>query len=148
MPREILINQFTFMHIALKKNVDGIANKEALICPDVGGNCLNWILGHIINTRSHILSLLNEEAVWTQKDVEIYKRGSSGALTEVSATPFNKLLADFELTQARLLNGISKLDVTNKELLKTLSGLSFHESYHMGQIGILRRVIGKTGAIK
>jgi hypothetical protein len=29
-----------------------------------------------------------------------------------------------------------------------LSRLNFHESYHAGQIGLLRRIAGKEGAIK
>ncbi|MBU1676531.1 DinB family protein, partial [bacterium] len=29
-----------------------------------------------------------------------------------------------------------------------LAGLAFHESYHCGQLGLLRRLLGKDGVIK
>ena len=35
----------------------------------------------------------------------------------------------------------------DEEKIKNLMGLAFHEAYHAGQIGILRRVIGKEGVI-
>lgn len=37
---------------------------------------------------------------------------------------------------------------SDKNLLEEIPGLSFHEAYHAGQTGILRRVIGKVGKIK
>jgi hypothetical protein len=36
----------------------------------------------------------------------------------------------------------------NPEQIKDISTLCFHEIYHSGQLGYIRRVLGKTGAIK
>jgi len=36
----------------------------------------------------------------------------------------------------------------DNEKYRMVTFLAFHESYHTGQTGILRRIIGKEGAIK
>jgi hypothetical protein len=34
-----------------------------------------------------------------------------------------------------------------KELIGKISRFNFHESYHADQLGLLRRIVGKEGAI-
>ena len=76
------------------------------------------------------------------------------------ALPFESILADFQGSQELVLPALGRLAkerwneaVAEKpfgrdETLETLiAGLSFHESYHAGQTGILRRLLGYPGAI-
>jgi len=37
---------------------------------------------------------------------------------------------------------------TKGSLAAKLAGLQFHEAYHAGQLGLLRRIAGKKGAIQ
>ncbi len=73
--------------------------------------------------------------------------------------PFDQMLADFDEAQEAIvarLGQISEeeLDVLvpwfgeNQPKAVALAGLVFHETYHLGQTGLLRRVIGREGAIK
>ena len=41
----------------------------------------------------------------------------------------------------------SPTDNPDETIGSLLAGLSFHEAYHAGQIGLLRRIVGKQGAI-
>ena len=50
-----LTRLFTVNHYALHKNLDGVTPEEALEQP-VAGNCLNWIVGHIVANRNHVLT--------------------------------------------------------------------------------------------
>jgi hypothetical protein len=47
-----------------------------------------------------------------------------------------------------LLKGLSENDLKDsEEKTDYLIGLGFHEAYHAGQLGILRRTLGKPGKI-
>ena len=41
----------------------------------------------------------------------------------------------------------SPTDNPDETIGSLLAGLSFHEAYHAGQIGLLRRIVGKQGAL-
>ncbi len=58
---------FGINYQVLKKNLDGVTHEESLIQPEGGGNCLNWVLGHIVATRDNAIRLLNQEPVWNSE---------------------------------------------------------------------------------
>ena len=150
MIREIFTRQFNYNYKVLKINTEKLNNEDGLIQPQKGGNCLNWVIGHIIATRETILKLLNERSVWDKKTIALYERGSAPVpgTRNSKALSLKKLLNDFELSQKRLIAGLNRLNKDDKELVEKIAMFSFHESYHAGQTGLLRRIIGKEGAIK
>ncbi|MFN2513071.1 MAG: hypothetical protein ABR568_16820 [Pyrinomonadaceae bacterium] len=87
----------------------------------------------------------------------------NGALTHLhdgsNAQPLEKIVADLERSQDRLVAGLSKVSepelsaaAPDKSIAKTVGEtlfvLQFHEAYHAGQTGLLRRMAGHEGAIK
>ena len=74
---------------------------------------------------------------------------------------WERIVADFEASQTVLLatlEGLSTEDLlaplpAEKNpfrvdcMAEQLAVFSFHESYHVGQLGLLRRLLGKKGAI-
>ena len=148
--REIFTKQFKYNYEVLKINTEKLNDEDGLIQPQKGGNCLNWVIGHIIATRETILKLLNERSVWDKKTIALYERGSAPVpgTRNSKALSLKKLLNDFELSQKRLIAGLNRLNKDDKELVEKIAMFSFHESYHAGQTGLLRRIIGKEGAIK
>jgi len=65
------------------------------------------------------------------------------------------ILADLERSQERLMARLER--VTGEELAATrgdstmgkqLAFFQFHETYHVGQTGLLRRIAGKEGVIR
>ena len=66
------------------------------------------------------------------------------------------MLADFDREQERIQAALGR--VTDADLAKpfgdgdTVEGwlhfLQFHEAYHIGQVALLRRIVGHEGAIK
>ena len=72
-----LTKLFEINHHAIKVNADGITDAEALIQPEPGGNCMNWIIGHILASREGMLRLLGEPTVLSPEMAERYKRGSA-----------------------------------------------------------------------
>jgi len=145
---------FQYNHYAIGVNARDLTHEESLLEAHPGANSANWVLGHIVHNRHLILTLVGEKPVWSEQEGEPYKRGSQ-PIGRQSAKNYPDLLQAFDLSQQRLMAGLSRLPdeklgkVSDKESLgRKLAFLQFHEAYHAGQLGILRRVAGKPGAIK
>jgi hypothetical protein len=48
-------------------NCQGIPDDESLISPGSGGNCLNWVLGHLLWAYDRAIPVLKQE--WVFPDV-------------------------------------------------------------------------------
>jgi hypothetical protein len=129
-------------------NMEGITHEDSLKSPENGGNCINWILGHIIASRDDVFEILGTQKLCDEEFLSLYERGSKNVSPD-KAVKLKKLIETLDATLIKLEERIPDVDLTEKEEeLKMLAFLSFHEAYHCGQIGILRRIIGKEGAIK
>ena len=147
---------FDFDHAAITRNCDGLSQADSLLAPPTAGNCANWVLGHVVHNRGFVLELLNEQPLWSEADGDAYRRESK-PLDPKLARPFESLLADFEATQERVRRGLERLDPALLDLKAKVDDrrprgaqlhfLQFHEAYHAGQLGLLRRLAGKPGAI-
>jgi len=142
------------------KNTEGITHEESLVRAVETGNHINWLLGHVVSVRCALLPSLRQESPWSADTLAMYEHGSSGAV-DAPYLPFDEILRAYHTTQERILAGVALL--TDEDLAapapfspgggpETLGSLltkaTVHEGYHLGQIGILRRVVGKPGAIK
>jgi uncharacterized damage-inducible protein DinB len=101
--------------------------------------------------------------VLTDDEASAYKRGSAALGADGKAVDVARLKSALDETQQRLIPALQALsDATlsaevpeqfrRAPLLGTvgqaLVRLGYHEGYHNGQIGILRRLAGKEAAIK
>ena len=146
---------FGYNYAVLKKNLEGLTHEESLLQPEGGGNCLNWVLGHIVATRNQALELLHQEPIWRVEETDVYRRGSLPIRDGSQAQPLDKISADLERSQDRLVVGLTKVTaqemnapVGDQSVGEKLFVLQFHEAYHAGQTGLLRRMAGHEGAIK
>jgi uncharacterized damage-inducible protein DinB len=135
-------------------NVKGLSHEDSMVQPPAGGNCLNWVAAHIVASRGAILDLLGEAQVWDTDRNDRFKRGSRPVQDTKDSLPFDSIVADFRRSQERIQAGLARL--SDKELLEKrgddtladkLHFLQFHEAYHIGQAGLLRRMAGKECAI-
>jgi hypothetical protein len=156
MSAKALIKQFNFNHFAIQKNLEGMTHEECLIQPSPGGSCANWIVGHIVATRNATHRIIGEEPVWREDEAAAYQRGTPGVPREGNGLRIDKILNDLDGSQKRLmavLSGMTASDIAAElpgdqgSVEEQLAGLAFHEAYHAGQLGILRRLAGRTGAI-
>ena len=157
-----LVKMFEFSYGAISRNLQDLSNDDSLVLPDAGGNCLNWVLGHIVATRGGILMLAGTPPLLTGERMASYRRGSHPEGTEefVDLATLRGWLDD---TQQQLIPALAALSEENldrpvpeEQRRPPLTGtigdalirLHYHEGYHNGQIGLLRRLAGKEGAIK
>lgn len=145
-------NQFV-----VDKNTEGVSQAESLTQPP-NGNCLNWVLGHIILHRNPMLTLLGEEPVWTREQCEPYARGSQPLTDPASAAEIEDMRAAVIASHERIAAALERAtdDALNAPVEpgsdttigSRLLGLQFHEAYHAGQLGVLRRIAGHEGVLK
>ena len=134
-------------HMVLNRNLKDITHEESLIAPAQGGNSLNWIVGHIIVSRDDIRELIGLDRLCGD-DMKMYDRGAE-AVEAGELIQFSKLLEMFNDGESILEEKLKSTDLReDNEKYRMVTFLAFHEAYHVGQTGILRRIIGKKGAIK
>ena len=158
---DLIAHQMTLNHFVLQRNVRDVSHEESLRRPDAGGNCINWVVGHLVSARNSALGVLDAEPVFPAERTAPYERKQSGDLDASTAVPLEELLAAFSRAQETIVNGLKRLDPErasspalfsptnnpNETVGTLLAGLAFHEAYHAGQTGVLRRVLGKPGAL-
>lgn len=161
MTAEMLIGQFNFSGRALRTNTVDLTHRETCLQPSAGGNCINWIAGHILANRNAVLRILGEETIWSEDEAARYARGSEARTDPERAIPFERILEDLETSLTRIAGGLERLGAVGlaqpapsgvtggreTSIGAALAIFLFHEAYHVGQTGILRRLIGKEGAI-
>lgn len=162
--KTIFTQQFKYPFGSVIVNTEDITDEEALVFPSGDGNCMNWIVGHIIDARNQLLTFLKEQPVWDNKELHCYARGAKPKDVQELFLPFNQLIEYLKTSYDRLISGIKHVQTgklaaisnislqgratISHTLLEWLTVFSFHESYHCGQTGSLRKILGKEGKIK
>ena len=57
--------QLGYLRMALKAQAADLTQSESLFQPPTGGNCVNWVLGHIVASRSRVHALVGIDAAVT-----------------------------------------------------------------------------------
>lgn len=159
MKEKRLARQFNLAVRTIEMNTKDLSDTETLRPPPGGGNPLNWILGHVVYGRNRMLQMIGAPEVGGGALEELYGRGTAPPPSH-RALPLAKLLALYRSTQEPILRFLEQADEaaldrpieTQSEILGSTVGdalcaLIWHEGYHAGQIGTLRRFAGKPGAI-
>jgi uncharacterized damage-inducible protein DinB len=159
---QMLMMQLEVTQNVFQVNTEAVSHAESLQAPAESGNCMNWIAGHLVTTYNSILPSLGEEVVWDESRTEIYKRGSGPLADAATAVDFAEIKEAFATSHTRVMRGIGSLPTERwdepapyspgnnpDETLGTLFHLiAFHQAYHVGQLGLGRRLLGKDGGIE
>lgn len=154
--------QYQFSASAFRTNVKDVSHEESLQTPGEAGNCMNWIVGHIVSSRNGILAQLGLPPIRPAEQMTHYVRGSARLTAGDDAIAFDELLSDFDKAQDKIVDALER---TKPEQLaaplpadanpfqvdnvgEMLATLAFHENYHVGQLGVVRRLIGKEPGIR
>ena len=158
---DLMRQQAHMAQVVIRINTEGLSHADSLVQPQPGGNCLNWVVGHLIAIYHHTFPLLRQEAVLPQSVRARYDRGSAPMRDASEATDFHDLLDAWDETSRRFAEGLSALspDALASPAPASPSGnpmetigtllctICWHQAYHVGQTGVLRRTAGKPGAI-
>jgi hypothetical protein len=152
-----LVVIYRFAHGALERNLDGVSDAEALHLPPQGGNCVNWLVGHLLWSRNRVHALLGVAPAWPAHfgPSDPYQRGVTDFNGD-HALRLSELRAALTHSQAIVIDRLGQVTADRLSEAATatmtvgdeLAFLGFHEGYHVGQVGLLRRLLGRTGAIQ
>jgi uncharacterized damage-inducible protein DinB len=149
--------QLQFTERVLRKNAGDISSEESLRSFQPAGNGLNWVLGHLVAIRSQMLGSLGGQPVWSATECGPYDRHAAPFTKASTPKPLAEIWKAFDLTQSRLLELADRLapaDLSEalpagapvKTRGELLAVLGFHDAYHAGQTGAIRRLLGKPPA--
>lgn len=147
--KEALINGFAVTSRLVEKFASDMTHEESIATPSFKANSFNWVLGHILVGRDRVLNLLDRPAILTSQERVLYKTGSDTLSPEraVSIERLMKALRDsqalikdeLQLATEKTLNGLYD-QARQQTVADRISGLHWHETYHVGQLEILRQV--------
>ncbi|PWT91606.1 MAG: DinB family protein [Blastocatellia bacterium] len=158
---EVFRHQNQVTNTVVHVNLADITHDESLVRPSPAGNCLNWVLGHLSCIYNNVLPLLGESPVPEQEALRRYDRGSAPITSPADAMKISDLIRVWDESVKRLDAGLAKLtsekldqrvpnsptNNPNETVRSLLSTIAFHQAYHAGQLGVLRRIAGRPGAI-
>jgi len=143
----------------IQQQTKGLSHEQCLLQPPFRGNCMNWVLGHMAETRNSLLKTLGQEPILTQQECARYGHGSEPVCADGEGIiPSERLLSLLQQSQERIAVALPRLtaeDLARKvkdhrgevPLGNRLFFLYFHETYHTGQTELLRQLAGTNDKI-
>lgn len=147
-----LAQSFSFTTRMITNFIDGITDEAACVSPSLPANSLNWVVGHIVVSRQRATRALGLDDFLPADTTARYATGSPPVTPESEDAVPLSTLRGYLLTAEEMLS--SSLAQADEEKLATvietrfgprpvgqhLDGLHWHETYHIGQLEILREV--------
>jgi uncharacterized damage-inducible protein DinB len=141
----------------IQKQTEGLSHADSVVQLPFRGNCMNWVLGHIVSSRGDMLEILGGEPPLTAEENALYETRSEPITNVEDGLPLERLLAGLEESgeqvQALLAEASpdTLLQIFNEERgstrLDALLGLIWHETYHAGQFEYLRQAAGTNDRV-
>ncbi len=146
----------------IRANTHGLSQEDSLVQPKPAGNCMNWVLGHLLHVYDRALPMLGQQPVLGTDALKHYARGGEPIREGTEALDFQQLVTAMNEASQRMDAGLAAVspdlldqpapmsptgnpDETVRSLLTTVM---WHQAYHTGQTAVLRRIAGKEGAIR
>lgn len=153
---KIITEDFGITTWLIRRHVDGVSDADSLAQPPFPTNCMNWILGHIVWRRNSCLEALGLSPLWEEPVASWYRTNSEPIRSAENARPFTDLVTDvgrFQEILTKALEGIMDAELdrlfTNdrgeKPVIEHIQGFHWHETYHVGQLEVLRAFIDSLG---
>jgi len=149
-------DQYKLNTMLFDKVLDGFQDSEQFTRPNDKGNSVNWVAGHLTSARFSVANMLGveDQCPWGK----LYE-GGNGLMEQSKYPSLTEIKSAFKDISAKLeakLAGASE-DVLTKEppwkapgmepsVRGSVAFMSFHESYHLGQLGYLRKFHDLEGA--
>ena len=155
---QTLSEKFQLTAYIIHRQTEGISDEDSVLQLPFRGNCMNWVLGHILSERNYVLALLGMEPVMAKADLERYQRESSPVTRLEEGLPFHQMMSYFDLTQQKIEEGLKT--ISEKRLAEPakageregpvgalIAYIHWHETYHTGQFEIFRQLAGKNDKV-
>jgi hypothetical protein len=154
-----IIQDYELHNRLIHRFAEGISHEESVLQPPFEHNCMNWILGHIVTNRSHVLESVGAAHVWQKEIRALYHQDTPPVTLESPSVDFEDLITyldeSIQLLKGALENvGEDFFDETHsnyrgeKTRYAHVSGFHWHEAFHLGQLEILRAFVMSRRAVQ
>jgi hypothetical protein len=139
----------------IRSQAEGLDHSQSLLQPS-GGNCFNWVLGHIVVHRDKVISACGARPVMDADQTARYENESDPIIGDgKDVVAFDTLLELLDASQERLVDAVSNADLMEMQsvgdrhvpLWKRIHFWYFHDTYHAGQTELLRGLAGFTDRV-
>jgi hypothetical protein len=152
---ETLADYYGLTYRVIHWQLNGLTNEDSFLQLPFRGNCLNWVLGHVVFNREAVLTRLGESLPWTEAEAARYRPDSEPVTGAEDALPLERLLSALEESQARITAGLKRVSDADLEkpagddetVGEMIAFSHWHETYHIGQLELLRQVAGKNDKV-
>jgi uncharacterized damage-inducible protein DinB len=155
MPAEQIALIFKLNNGLVTRVLEGLDDDDVWRRPGDAGNPIGWLVGHVTIVRSSLLAELG--APFDHGLGSVFSRGEA-IKDRSSYPPRTAIEAAWHDTHARMRDAFAAITDAwlaepsrgkplpgAKTMADRLSFLAFHESYHVGQMAYVRRLIGRSG---
>lgn len=159
--RDLAAQQIRFARDYTQSLIADFSADEAFQQPSDGVTHLAWQLGHLAMAQ-YMLTLFRlrgklpeDEQVIPKKFLKRFLKGTTPSLQADEYPPFAAIRATFDAVYTQLMEELPTFDeeqlqtkvvepyMVHENVLGSLFFCSAHEMLHAGQIGLLRRLLGK-----
>jgi uncharacterized damage-inducible protein DinB len=148
-----LASQLRLNASMVRRALGGLEVETAARRPVANVNSLAFVAVHVVDARAYLLGILGADAShdWS----EVFAAAQRFEDIDSMPTP-EQLLETFDILSARLEARLVSFDAESlnqpsgesfptgdESILGAISFLAFHESYHVGQIALLHRAVGR-----
>ncbi len=143
----------------IEEQTRDLTHADSLLQPQPAGNCLNWLLGHLITSQLAIIAAIGGVPPFNIELVARYERDSEPIHGEepgvLKLAELLEMLKQVNSTVDTHLSGLDE-DAFSREIKigerKMTLGwrvffLHFHYTYHIGQLEYLRQLAGKLDKV-
>ena len=151
---KVLANVYRRNLWVVAKQTEGLAHTDSLLQPEARGNCLNYVLGHMLASQDTVAKMLDLAPLMTPEESARYDSDSAPITgDENGVIEFERLLVMVRESASRLVESIEQLSADDLErdvklgervasLGQRLEFFGWHDSYHVGQTEYLRQLAG------
>jgi len=130
----------------------GLNHADSLTQPPVPGNCMNWVIGHILTYRNRILLITGQPALLAEVIGTRYAANSKPVLGDESGLGiFEDMLHALNESQDKIAAGMKSMSPEDAAKMWAFGQLNMsagewmlfllrHEAYHTGNLEMLREV--------
>ena len=144
----------------VEAHAEGISHEDSLTQTPYNVNCFNWVVGHIITSRNALFRNIAGEELWSTDDrLDRYRRESEPITGDGPGVwKLDDLLTALRESQDRIAQNLGtatpeylaeEIEVDGRSASREARILFayFHDTYHTGQLDLLRQMSGKSDKI-
>ena len=147
-----IVSDYKFHTMLIHRYVDDVSHQESILQLPFEHNCMNWILGHIVTNRSHVLETIDVSHAWQEEVRALYHMETPAITTQSKAVNFDKLVEYLDESVELIESALEKMSDEQlekkhsnyrgeKSRYEHLTSFHWHEAFHIGQLEVVKAFI-------